>query len=143
MQEIPSKHFVGKVAAKAIIAKEDRVLISLGYAQNGNTLWDLPGGRVHQGEKPDDAVGREVIEELGVPIRLRSVVFMEQFLHAEGPTLLIVYEAELKSPELPFALPTDEVDEVRWITKEELLNQTIYPVCLHALEAYFNKKTTT
>lgn len=143
MQEIPSEHFVGKVAAKAIITRGDEVLISLGYAQNGNTLWDLPGGRIHHDEKPDDAVRREVLEELGVSIHLSSIVFMEQFLHPEAPTLLIVYEAELENPTLPFVLPTDEVDEVRWITTAELERQSLYPVCLLALETYFKRKTAT
>ncbi len=140
MKEIPSEHFVGKVSAKVILVKEGRVLISLGHTNDGNTLWDLPGGRIHRDEKPGDAVTREVMEELGIPIRIGSIIFIEQFLHPEAPTLLIVYEAELENPALAFELPTDEVDEVRWITKEELPGQTLYPVCLRALETYFKIK---
>ena len=40
-------------------------------------------------------------------------------------------------------LPTDEIDEVRWITKDQLSEQKIFPVCLLALETYFKRKTAT
>lgn len=143
MQEIPSEHFVGKVAAKAIITRGDEVLIAFCHTRNENKLWDIPGGRMHHGEKPEDAVVREVIEELGVSIQIKSIILAEQFLHGEGPTLLIAYEAVLKNPEAPFLLPTDEIDEVRWVTKEQLGEQKIFPVCLLALETYFKRKTAT
>lgn len=143
MQEIPSEHFVGKVAAKAIITRGDEVLIAFCHTRNENKLWDIPGGRVHHGEKPEGAVVREVMEELGVSIQVKSIILMEQFLHSEGPTLLIAYEAELKNPEAPFLLPTDEIDEVRWVTKDQLSEQEIFPVCLLALETYFKRKTAT
>lgn len=143
MQEILSEHFVGKVAAKAIITRGDEVLIAFCHTRNEKKLWDIPGGRMHHGEKPEDAVVREVMEELGVPIQIKSIILMEQFLHSEGPTLLIAYEAELTNPETPFLLPTDEIDEVRFVTKEQLHEQEIFPVCLLAIETYFKRKTAT
>ncbi|MBP6946166.1 MAG: NUDIX domain-containing protein [Candidatus Pacebacteria bacterium] len=143
MKEIASEHFVGKVASKAIITRGNEVLIAFCNTRNPNKLWDIPGGRVHHGEKPEGAVVREVMEELGVSIQVNSIILMEQFLHSEGPTLLIAYEAELTNPEMPFGLPTDEIDEVRWITKDQLSEQKIFPVCLLALETYFKRKTAT
>jgi 8-oxo-dGTP diphosphatase len=36
--------------------------------------WEIPGGKVEPGERPVDAVHREVLEELGVRVRLGAEV---------------------------------------------------------------------
>jgi ADP-ribose pyrophosphatase YjhB (NUDIX family) len=47
-----SEHFVGKVAQKALIEKDGKILFvqyPVGDAAEG--LWDLPGGRLNQSER--------------------------------------------------------------------------------------------
>lgn len=55
------------VAAAALIDAEGRVLLQQrpdGKAMAG--LWEFPGGKVEQGEAPEDALVRELEEELGI-----------------------------------------------------------------------------
>lgn len=57
------------VAACALIDADGRVLITkrpAGKAMAG--LWEFPGGKVEADERPEDAVIREMREELGVDI---------------------------------------------------------------------------
>lgn len=58
------------VAAVALIDVDGRVLLAKrpeGKAMAG--LWEFPGGKVHEGETPEQTVVRELMEELGVDTR--------------------------------------------------------------------------
>lgn len=58
------------VAAVALIDVDGRVLLAQRPA--GKTmagLWEFPGGKVHAGETPEEALVRELEEELGIDVR--------------------------------------------------------------------------
>lgn len=58
------------VAACALVDPDGRVLIAQrpeGKQMAG--LWELPGGKIEPGETPEQAVIREMAEELGVSIK--------------------------------------------------------------------------
>ncbi len=55
------------VVAAALVDGEGRVLLQQrapGRAMAG--LWEFPGGKVEPGEQPEDALARELAEELGI-----------------------------------------------------------------------------
>ena len=57
------------VAACALIDLDGRVLI--GQRPPGKEmagLWEFPGGKIRHGERPEDAVIRELQEELGIAV---------------------------------------------------------------------------
>ena len=65
----PAKPMV-LVAAVALVDPDGRVLIARrpeGKSMAG--LWEFPGGKVHDGETPEQAVVRELDEELGIDTR--------------------------------------------------------------------------
>jgi 8-oxo-dGTP diphosphatase len=58
------------VVAVALIDADDRVLIAQrpeGKALAG--LWEFPGGKIDQGERPEAAMIRELKEELGITVK--------------------------------------------------------------------------
>ena len=58
------------VVAVALIDADDRVLIAQrpeGKALAG--LWEFPGGKIDQGERPEAALIRELQEELGITVK--------------------------------------------------------------------------
>jgi 8-oxo-dGTP diphosphatase len=57
------------VAAAALIDGEGRVLLA--QRPEGKTLaglWEFPGGKVESGERPEEALVRELAEELGIAV---------------------------------------------------------------------------
>ena len=58
------------VVAAALVDSDDRVLIAQRPA--GKTLaglWEFPGGKLEAGERPEEALIRELNEELGIVVK--------------------------------------------------------------------------
>ena len=58
------------VVACALVDADSRVLIAQRPANKAMAgLWEFPGGKVNDGERPEDALIRELVEELGITVR--------------------------------------------------------------------------
>jgi 8-oxo-dGTP diphosphatase len=131
------EHFVGKVAQKAIIENEGKVLIARDIRDVD--LWELPGGRLNINETLIEGLQREIREELGILIEVHENIYSERFTHSQKnePSILLVYRATITHSGEKFQFHSEEVAEVKWISKSELNAQTLYPQYQRALEAFF------
>lgn len=130
------KHFVGKIAHKAIIVKDNKVLL---VRSDKGGHWDIPGGRIHVGERPNDALKREVKEELGLDITPGAPFFADLIRATLSPEVryFIAFHAVLDDPNQQPSFNTDEVSEVMWLSKDDLETVNTFEVCREALRAHF------
>jgi isopentenyl-diphosphate delta-isomerase type 1 len=82
--------------------------------------WDISvGGHVDVGEGYDEAADREIFEELGIKAPLTAILRREADKDT-GFEFVWIYECQYQGDVMP---NRDEVDEVRWVSLDELMVQ--------------------
>lgn len=115
-----------RVSTKALVFDETKTRFLLIKEDNGSR--DFPGGWLDFGENIKESVVREIREEMWlevVSIATEPAYFVVSF-NPEKDTWLAqpFYETRLKNLNI---IPSDECQEVKFVTKEEAENLAIRP----------------
>ena len=78
-------------------------------------LWEFPGGKVDAGESHEDALRREIAEELNTEIGGLEKIFETSHAYAERTVDLHFYRGLLTGTPQPML-----GQELRWITRDDL-----------------------
>lgn len=90
-------------------------------ADYGREGFGLPGGHVDTGEQPDDAIRRELFEELGLKdIMIRRADF---FLHPNGK-IVLGYTAQIDESTV-FTVQQEEIDGAVWAEVASIKSGTV------------------
>ena len=107
------------VVAAALVDAEGRVLVQQrppGKALAG--LWEFPGGKIEPGDSPEEALGRELHEELGITVAatdLSAAAFASEPL-GDRHLLLLLYICHRWAG----AAQALDATEIRWVFPEDL-----------------------
>ena len=78
-------------------------------------LWEFPGGKVAPGESHEDALRREMLEELDTDVAVRSVVTTAAHAYDDRHVTLHFYQCELRGTPHPLL-----GQQMRWVPRAEL-----------------------
>ena len=68
-----------RLAARAVILHDDRLLIVNAYPAGQSDLWCAPGGGVHAGTSLPENLAREVHEECGIRVKVGDPCLVNEF----------------------------------------------------------------
>ena len=78
--------------------------------------WEFPGGKIEDGESPEDALKREIMEELGIEIKVGDMIDTIEYDYPNFHLSMDCFLAEIVSGDLVLK----EHEDAKWLTKEEL-----------------------
>lgn len=106
-----------RVVGAAVIGADNKVLICRRSGKSMTGMWEFPGGKVEPGESEEEALAREFLEELGVPITVGP--HLATGFQSSGDFLieLSVFEAQLvdQSPSV-----SSDHDALEWVNLSDL-----------------------
>ncbi len=101
----------------AIIARENKLFVAQRDYGEFKGLYEFPGGKIEEGETPNEAIKREIKEELETDIEVIKFLFNERY---EYSTFILDMDCFLSKPikgnlNIEKGIHSDE----KWISKEE------------------------
>jgi 8-oxo-dGTP diphosphatase len=104
------------VVVAAVIERNGSFLLTLRPA--GTHLaghWEFPGGKVHDHETHEEALRREIFEELDAVARVGELVHTVTHAYPEKTVQLFFYKCDLDGEAKPMI-----GQDMRWVAKQEL-----------------------
>lgn len=92
--------------------------------------WEFPGGKIEEGETPQEALQREIVEELNIEIKVEELVDTIEYDYPAFHLSMECFWAEVVSGELVLK----EHKAAKWLKKEELDSVEWLPADISLIE---------
>lgn len=107
------------VTAGAVVEDErGRVLLLHHVFRKGSGGWGVPGGFLRKGEQPEEALRRELLEEVELDLESATLVFARTLRRPRQIEILFLCRA--RSQSLPRERKSIEVDRADWFELDSL-----------------------
>ena len=109
-----------KVAVIALVLHQGKVLLIQRAVDPAKGKWSLPGGYMDAGEMPEEALQRELQEEVGLRVKIGELIDIFPMINDEGQRIGIVlaFRAEpSSSPKIPYV--ADDAQDAGWFGAQE------------------------
>ena len=102
----------------AIIRKGDRIFATQRGYGDFKDWWEFPGGKMEAGETPEEALVREIREELSTEISVEEFVCTVEYNYPKFHLTMHCYLCSLVTE----ALHLNEHEAAKWLAKDDLDN---------------------
>lgn len=141
---IHANKLLHRVVHALIVNKAGEYLLQLRSAKKSShpLFWSFAaGGHVRTGETYLQALSREAQEEIGITITNPQLVGEAFFTDENGHK--VKYQQFTIYAEGPFTIDPEEVDSVKWFSKEDLQklikdNKKVHPEMLDTIKKFYN-----
>lgn len=106
---------VAAVICDSIQEKKKIFATARGYGEFKG-MWEFPGGKIEEGETPQQALIREIWEELETKITVGDLIATVEYDYPAFHLSMNCYWCQVAEGELKLL----EAEEARWLTKETL-----------------------
>ena len=116
--------------AAAVIENEGKIFATQKGYGDYKGWWEFPGGKIEAGETAQQALKREIEEELDTEIEVGDLIDTVQYDYPKFHLVMDCFWCKVKEGKLTL----NEALQARWLTKEELFSVKWLPADLAILE---------
>lgn len=114
----------------AVIRKDDKIFATQrGYGEFKDG-WEFPGGKIEEGETPEQALAREIKEELDTEIQVGKLIDTIEYDYPKFHLSMDCFWCEV----MQGGLELKEHEAARWLSKEELYSVDWLPADVGVVE---------
>ena len=110
----------------AIICKDNRIFATQRGDGEFRGQWEFPGGKVEPGETPEEALIREIKEELDIEISVGKYIHTVEYDYPTFHLSMLCFICKILSG----SLVLKEHEEARWLEKDNLYSVDWLPADL-------------
>ena len=114
----------------AIIRKGDKIFATQRGYGDFKDWWEFPGGKMEAGETPEEALKREICEELSTEINVDEFLCTVEYDYQAFHLIMHCYLCSL----LTEALHLNEHEAARWLSTDELDSVKWLPADLEVVD---------
>ena len=107
-----------RVTAGAVVEDERGRVLLFHHVFRKGSGWGIPGGFLEKGEQPEDALRRELREEVGLEVESAEIAFARTL--ARAGQVEIIFRCRARAGALPERRRSVEVDRAEWFEREGL-----------------------
>jgi ADP-ribose pyrophosphatase YjhB (NUDIX family) len=126
-----------RLAVRAIIVHDNKVLLVNAYPKHHLGLWCAPGGGVERGSSLPDNLRREVYEETGLTIEVGPLALINEFHDPKSGfhQVDLMFRCTISAGKLDpnWADVAGVVSKRKWVTQNQMANMTIKPDSLKTI----------
>lgn len=114
----------------AVIRKDNKIFATQrGYGEFKDG-WEFPGGKIEEGETPEQALTREIKEELNTEIQVGKLIDTIEYDYPKFHLSMDCFWCEI----MQGGLELKEHEAARWLSKEELYSVDWLPADVGVVE---------
>lgn len=117
------------VVAAVIRCKDEILATQRGYGEFKGG-WEFPGGKMEPGEQPQEALKREIQEELNTEIQVHDLISMVEYDYPTFHLTMGCYWCSIVHGKLELL----EHEAARWLKVDELYNVAWLPADLEVIK---------
>ena len=114
----------------AIIKKEDKIFITRRSYGEFSNMWEFPGGKIEAGETNEEALIREIKEELELDINKLEFLTTVEYDYPTFHLTMHCYTCEICGGTLNLNAHND----AKWVSLEQLASQKWIPADIEVVE---------